>query len=209
MGDPDEGWEATYRQAREEDLPWFSSKMDEDTDATLRRLQVGPQDGPILDIGTGPGTFAIEMAKRKFHVVACDISPSAIHMAMRRSGGYAPVIEWVTADLFTCRWPNRFQLIHDRGVYHSLPSDARARYASLVPTWLRPGGHLLLKTFHEDEPGDWGPNRITKTELTKNVAPTLDTVEIAVSSFPGALVNAVGHAPKAWRALFRDRRPSP
>ena len=201
MSPDDPGWEATYRDAREEDLPWFSSKLDDDTDSILRRLLIGPQDGPVLDLGTGPGTFATELAKRKFHVVACDISKSAIHMAMRRAGGYASTIEWVTADLFDCAWPNRFQLIHDRGVYHSMPAEARSRYAKLVPTWLRPGGHLLLKTFHEDEPGDWGPNRIAKSELTRNFGPLLDAVEITVSSFPGMMAPA----PKAWSAVFRAK----
>jgi cyclopropane fatty-acyl-phospholipid synthase-like methyltransferase len=155
-----------------------------------------------LDLGTGPGTFAIEMAKRKFHVIAVDISASAIKMAMRRAGGYAAAIEWVTADLFSCNWPNRFQLIHDRGVYHSLPEDQRKRYASLVPQWLRPGGVLVLKTFHQEEPGNWGPNRIHKSELSKNFGSTLETVEIAPSVFPGTMGE-----PKAWRAVFRARRP--
>lgn len=205
MSPEDPGWEATYRDAREEDLPWFSPQLDTDTDETLRKLHVGPQDGPVLDVGTGPGTFAIELAKRKFHVVACDISPSAIHMAMRRAGGYAPVIEWVTADLFDCGWPNRFQLIHDRGVYHALPAASRARYASVVPTWLRPGGHLLLKTFHQDEPGDWGPNRIARAELTQHFGSVLETIEIEPSTFP----SSIGHTAKAWRAVFRACRANP
>lgn len=199
-----EEWEGVYRSSRETDLPWFSPRMDADVDAALRTLQVGPQDGPILDLGTGPGTFAIEMAKRRFHVVAMDISPSAIQMAMRRAGGFAPRIEWVTADLFDCNWPQRFQLVQDRGVYHSLPPASRDEYALLVPGWLRPNGILLLKTFHEDEPGEWGPHRIAKAELARNFGTRLETVEIASSRFPGTL----GHTPKAWRATFRAPRPS-
>jgi len=88
-----------------------------------------------------------------------------------------------------------------------LPTEARRAYAALVPTWLRRGGHLLLKTFHEGEPGDWGPNRIAKSELITNFGKQLQTVEIAPSTFPGTLVGAAGE-PKAWRAVFRAPSPT-
>lgn len=195
------GWDAVYQDARPQDLPWFSPTIDADVEAALGRLAVAPAHGPLLDLGTGPGTFAIEMARRGFDVVAADISPSAIRMAQRRAGALSRKIEWVAADLFDCAWPNRFQLIHDRGAYHTLDAPGRVRYAGLVATWLRPGGHLILKTFHEDEPGDWGPNRIGRRELEANFGSILDIEEIAASTFPGMLEPH----PLAWRSVFLSR----
>jgi 2-polyprenyl-3-methyl-5-hydroxy-6-metoxy-1,4-benzoquinol methylase len=197
----DDSWEAVYQNARPETLPWFTELIDADIDDALKRFGVTPSQGPVLDVGTGPGTFAIEMARRGFNVVATDISKSAIQLAQSRAGPLAAKIEWRAWNLFDCDWPKRFRLIHDRGVYHSLPLELRERYAGLVPAWLRPGGLLFLKAFHPDEPGDWGPHRIPKVEIEQHFASRLQLLEIAKSRFPGTL----DHEPKAWRVVLQAK----
>lgn len=196
-----EEWESVYRSSRPEDLPWFSPRLDEDVEAILKKLDLATNAGPILDLGTGPGTFAIELARRGHVVVASDISAAAIEVARKRAGALASRIEWVHADLFDCDWPARFVLIHDRGVYHSMERGARDAYARLVPAWLKPGGHLLVKTFHPDEPGDWGPHRIAGEELRENFGRALRVVELERSRFGDP------SGPVAWRALVQKPGP--
>lgn len=199
---PGGDWEGVYRQTPVEDLPWFSPRLDADFERALQTYRVHPRGGPVLDLGTGPGTAAIELTRRKFAVAALDVSPTAIEAARRRAGPLASKIEWIAADLFAQTWDERFQLVYDRGVYHSLPLERRHRYPDVVAPWLRRGGLLFVKTFSPDEPGDWGPFRISREELESTLGGRLDLIHLEPSTFPGRL----DHEPKAWFAVFRRPR---
>jgi SAM-dependent methyltransferase len=205
QGDPVRtGWEELYRTSRPEQLPWFSTRLDDDFDAALGELEILPDHGPVLDLGTGPGTAAIELARRGYTVTALDVSASAIRMARQRAGDLGLKIDWVVSDLFEKSWDQHFRLVYDRGVYHSLGRDERNRYADVVGAWLQPGGFLIVKTFSPEEPGTWGPNRIPRQELEENLGGRLDQLRIDPSQFPGTL----DHAPRAWFAVFqRPVRP--
>lgn len=194
-------WDEVYRSARPESLPWFAETIDADVDAALEREGVTPAGGPVLDLGTGPGTVAITFAKRGFHVTALDLAEGAIKMARKRAGRLATKIQWIATDLFAAEFPGWFQLVLDRGVYHTLEPPARVRYAEHVPRWLRRGGLLVLKCFSSDEPGDWGPNRIARRELEEAFEGPLERLSLEPSSFPGTL----DHAPRAWLAVYRLR----
>src|SRR5687767_11058196 len=191
---PRGGWEELYRNANPDQLPWFTTKLDEDFERALKQFDVAPDHGPVMDLGTGPGTAAIELARRGFQVTALDVSASAIDMARRRAGDIGAKIEWIVNDLFQKSWDEHFRLVYDRGVYHSLNGDERNRYPDVVASWLRPGGFLMIKTFSTDEPGTWGPHRVPRRELEENLGGRLDLIHIEPSTFPGSLETT----PRAW-----------
>jgi SAM-dependent methyltransferase len=68
-----------YKQQEVESLPWFNPELDDDLEKALDEL--GLRSGSALDLGTGPGTQAIHLARRGFAVTATDISEAAIHLA--------------------------------------------------------------------------------------------------------------------------------
>lgn len=193
-------WDALYRASKPSELPWFSDSIDADVDQAIERHGVAPSLGPVLDLGTGPGTVALELARRDFTVTALDLAEAAIRMARKRAGRNASRIQWIATDLFAASFPGWFQAVFDRGVYHSLPLEERRAYADRVPGWLRAGGFLILKAFSTDEPGDWGPNRIPRPELEGAFRGRLELVELRAAEFPGTL----DHAPKAWLAVYRS-----
>lgn len=193
-------WEDLYKQTRPEELPWFTTSLDDDFERALATFRITPRGGPVLDLGTGPGTAAIELARRGFAVTALDVSPSAIRMARRRAGDLGVRIEWVAADFFQRFWDARFQLVYDRGLYHTLPPLQRHQYPDRVAHWLKPHGFLIVKTFSTDEPGEWGPFRIGRDELETNIGGRLDLVALEASAFPGTL----DHQPRAWFGVYRN-----
>lgn len=199
MAEQPGSWDAVYRTSRPQDLPWFTERLDPDVEAAIERHGIGPDGGPVLDLGTGPGTVAIELAKRGFQVTALDVAESAIRMARKRAGRNASRIQWIATDLHAASFPQWFQAVFDRGVYHSLAAPERRRYAERVPGWIRPGGHLLLKAFSPDEPGDWGPHRIPREELETAFQGQLALQGLQPAEFPGSL----GHTPRAWLAVYR------
>ncbi|MBI4711003.1 MAG: class I SAM-dependent methyltransferase, partial [Candidatus Omnitrophica bacterium] len=76
-------WEALYREQDVERMPWFTPELDSDFVRTLKDLKI--RSAHVLDLGTGPGTQAIALAKLGFDVVASDISASAIRKAEARA----------------------------------------------------------------------------------------------------------------------------
>lgn len=193
-------WEDVYRHARPEELPWFTAQLDDDFERALARYRILPRGGPALDLGTGPGTAAIELARRGFAVTALDVSPSAIRMARKRAGDLGARIEWVAADFFHRSWDVRFQLVYDRGLYHTLSPPLRHQYPERIAQWLKPHGYLIIKTFSTDEPGEWGPFRIGRDELETNIGGRLDLLALEASAFPGTL----DHQPRAWFGVYRN-----
>ena len=67
-------WEKVYRLEKIEELPWYEEKIDLDLDDAIQIIK----NGKFLDLGTGPGTQAVELSKKGFDVTGSDISPTAI-----------------------------------------------------------------------------------------------------------------------------------
>ena len=61
-----QNWDERYRLDRVEQMPWFYPELDPDLARALARLEL--LRGRALDVGTGPGTQAIELASRGFEV---------------------------------------------------------------------------------------------------------------------------------------------
>src|SRR5437879_12327959 len=59
--------------------PWYTTALDVDIERALQEHDLRGR--RILDLGTGPATQAMNLAKRGFDVLATDISPSAIKKA--------------------------------------------------------------------------------------------------------------------------------
>src|SRR4051812_5329081 len=73
------GWDERYQQQAVETMPWFYPELDDDLRQALD--QRGLRSGSALDLGTGPGTQAMQLAQRGFTVTATDISEAAIRLA--------------------------------------------------------------------------------------------------------------------------------
>src|SRR5690242_2069638 len=85
-------WEELYQQQEVESMPWFNPELDEDLENALD--EVGLRGGNALDLGTGPGTQAIHLARRGFAVTATDISEAAIRLAREKAWKQGLEITW-------------------------------------------------------------------------------------------------------------------
>ena len=88
--------------------------------------------GSVLDMGTGSGFLAVEIATEPLvnEVVAADLDPEAIKEAMKRAeeAGVADRIEFIVSDLFRRLEGRRFDWILFNPPY--LPSEGAADEAS-------------------------------------------------------------------------------
>ncbi len=180
---PIEDWDALYRDTAVEQMPWYHAQLDPDVAAALEDLDL--RAGSALDLGTGPGTQALALARRGFAVTGTDISPAAVAQAQARAQG-APV-DFRVDDILATRLPLGFTLVLDRGCFHVLDPQRRPAYVAAVHRLLRPEGRLLLKTFSVRETGERGPHRFSPEEIEAIFAPRFAVESIRESVFHGTL----------------------
>ena len=86
-------------------------------------------------------------------VTALDIADEGLAAARRELGPDAYKITWVTADLLTWSPPHRFDIWHDRAVFHSLTTPAQQRrYLTVAEAALHPAAKMIIATFVDDGP---------------------------------------------------------
>ena len=144
-------WEAMYQERAVESMPWFNPELDDDLKQALDEL--GLRDGSALDLGTGPGTQAMHLARSGFDVTATDISGTAIRLAQGKAEAQGLAITWVQDDILDTHLTRQFDLMFDRGCFHVLAPERRQAYVSIVSRLLKPGGYLFLKCFSHLQPG--------------------------------------------------------
>lgn len=96
----------------------------------------------VLDIGTGPGFYAIILASRSYDVTAVDLSEGMLEQAKANAGELAEKIRFLKMDAQTLEFPdNEFDVIVTRNLTWNLPDPVKA-----YGEWrrvLRDGGVML------------------------------------------------------------------
>lgn len=96
----------------------------------------------VLDIGTGPGFYAIILAKRGFEVTAVDYSEGMLREARNNAGALADKIRFMRMDAHELDFPDdSFDVIVTRNLTWNLSDPVKA-YRDWMRV-LRPGGVLL------------------------------------------------------------------
>ena len=73
-------WDSLYRNQRVETMPWYYEKLDSDLEEEISE-QKDLYKGRFLDLGTGPATQAVQIARKGYSVTGSDISQAAIRRA--------------------------------------------------------------------------------------------------------------------------------
>jgi len=178
-------WEELYQEREIESLPWFNPELDDDLENALNGL--GLRGGSAVDLGTGPGTQAIHLARRGFDVTATDISEAAIRLASEKAQKQGLEITWEQDDILDTRLDRQFDLIFDRGCFHVLEPERRLDYVRIVSDLLKPGGYLFLKCFSRLQPGEEGPYRFTPEQIRKIFVGRLSVLSIKETVYQGTL----------------------
>lgn len=196
-----EDWDAMYRDHLETALPWHAEAADEDLLAAVSRFAAPPS--AVLEIGTGLGTLAVELALRGHRVIATDVSGLALERAHARAPDSTVV--WIRDDVTASTLHGRFDAIVDRGCLHGL-SDAQSRaYAATVTRLLAPGGVLVLKTLAPEVAPHRSVAVHTAATLVALFGSTLELVLDEASTMPGP----EGAAPARLVALRRHVGTAP
>ena len=132
--------------------PWHARSLDPDIGRTLD--EYGIRGGKLLDLGTCSGSQAIALAKLGFEVTGTDVSETALGNARAKlAEEHGDIrVEFVLDDILDTRLAaDRFDVVLDRGCFHSLYHFGRDRYVLNILRVLGPRGMVLLKTMSAKE----------------------------------------------------------
>jgi len=191
------GWDDYYKKNKVEDMPWYEKNLDTDLENEIKSKNL--RKGRFLDLGTGPGTQAIQLAKRNFEVTATDISSSAIEKAKKLSNE----INFLVDDVLDSKLSDRdFDFIFDRGIFHLFDVSQRPQYVKQIKRILDENGILFLKCMSIDEknlPDDDMPHKLSKQEITDAFDDDFDIQRIVDTVFN----ESMGIKPKALFTVLK------
>ncbi len=176
-------WKELYVTGDIEKLPWFTEKLDADFAAALDSRDI--KTGKALDLGSGPGTQSIALAKRGLDVTGSDLSPAAVDYAKKRAEKEDAKVTFVVDDILETKLEGPFDIVFDRGCFHTLPPERRKDYAAVVKKLVKADGWFFLKTFSHAQPGTEGPHRFTQAEIREAFETTFVVDKIEDSDFEG------------------------
>ena len=151
LGNRSTHWDDRYRTVDADQVSWFEAEPT--LSLELLDLAGVTAAASVIDVGGGASRLAGALVARGHaDVTVLDLSTEAL--ARARAGlSHPDTVHWVVADLLTWSPTFRYDVWHDRAVFHFLvdPRD-RAAYRAVMRRALAPGGTIVVATFAEDGP---------------------------------------------------------
>lgn len=141
-------WEETYERTGGVDVSWFQTEPA----ISLRLLSRAglSSTSSVVDVGGGASPLADRLvAAGVSDVTVLDLAEAALATVRQR----VPGVTLLAQDVLTWQPPRRFDLWHDRAVFHFLTTAAsRDAYRRVLATGLAEHRHVVIGTFAEDGP---------------------------------------------------------
>lgn len=119
----------------------------------------------VIDVGGGESTLVDDLLRVGYrNLSVLDISQAAIDATKLRLGPAGDAVTWWVADVTQVALPTaRYDVWHDRAVFHFLTDDTQRRaYVRLVMRAVKPGGHVIVATF-----GPEGPTKCSGLDVVR------------------------------------------
>jgi cyclopropane fatty-acyl-phospholipid synthase-like methyltransferase len=123
--------------------------------------------GRVLDVGCGTGEHALMAARLGLQAVGIDASPAAIAIAEGKARDRGLTARFVIANALDLgSLDEQFDTVLDCGLFHIFEDDDRSRFVDSLGAVIPSGGRYHMLCFSDQQPGDWGPRRVAKQEIT-------------------------------------------
>jgi SAM-dependent methyltransferase len=172
----------------------------------IAREETGPPPhGRALDIGTGSGTWGIELARRGWDVTGVDQVPKALRRARERVGEAGVSLRLVEADvteLTAASVGAGYRLLLDTGTFHGLRADEQVAMGRGITAVAADEAVLVLDAF---APGRRGPlPRGTTQESIERAFPDWRVTDVVVADTePDAMARALHFDERFYRLARR------
>lgn len=152
MVDRTRHWQRIYDTKPPEKRSWTQAKPLPSIDWITQMLP--ERTAAVIDVGCGTSTLIDALIQAQYvRPTALDLSSAALEEARGRLGRGASFVDWLDTDVLTFASPRKFDLWHDRAVFHFLTSrDERLRYLESLKRNLKDKGFLIIATFAPEGP---------------------------------------------------------
>ena len=192
-------WDSFYKENDVKEMPWYEQNLDADLAHQINSMNL--KEGKFLDLGTGPGTQAIEIAKLGFESTGADISKNAIIKAQELSSD----VNFVEDDILNSSFADdEFDFILDRGCFHVFEPSLREKYLNQIKRILRDDGILFLKVMSKEEkdlPDEEGPYKFSEQDVLDAFEKDFQVLDIRPTVYYGTLTPL----PKAIFAIIKQK----
>jgi hypothetical protein len=108
----------------------------------------------VIDVGGGASSLAGVLLKRGYSdITVLDISAAGMQCARRRLGPQAEHVHWLTVDVLTWQPRQRYQVWHDRAVFHFLiTTEHRRQYQQTLAAATAANAIAVFGCFAPDGP---------------------------------------------------------
>ncbi len=143
-------WDNLFQNKDTSQVSWFQDIPK--TSINLIDKYAPIKTAAIIDIGGGDSKLPDHLLKLEYKDIALlDISTYAIEQSRKRLGKSADLINWINSNILDFESKKRYQLWHDRAVYHFItdPSE-QARYKEVLTKTLEPSGIAIIAGFSKN-----------------------------------------------------------
>jgi SAM-dependent methyltransferase len=134
--------------------------------AFLALADAGAVRGRVLDVGCGTGEHALMAAGFGLDATGVDLADNALHTAREKARYRGLTARFLLHDARKLAdLGESFDTVLDCGLFHIFTDDDRAAFVGSLRSAVQPGGRYFMLCFSDQEPGDWGPRRVTRGEI--------------------------------------------
>ena len=145
-------WEKVYSEKQSTEVSWYQQHPERSLEL-INTTGVKKQ-ASIIDIGGGASTLIDYLLESGYtNLSVLDISASAIKQAKSRLGDQGKMVQWIELDITELKTEQRFNVWHDRAVFHFLTEqEDRMRYVDVMKQVTNIGSYVIIAAFDVNGP---------------------------------------------------------
>lgn len=140
-------WESIYQTKSPLEVSWY-----QDTPTISLELISAcslSNDVEIIDVGGGASTLSDCLLEKGYtNLTVLDLSANALEHSKQRLAEKATLIDWHVEDITEFSSPKRYDIWHDRAVFHFLTdANDRKKYKTVLNASLKKGSYVIIAAF--------------------------------------------------------------
>jgi SAM-dependent methyltransferase len=167
-----------------------------------------------IDVGCGTGENTLFLATQNYSVLGIDSAPRAIEQARTkaRNRNVENHVRFAIRNALTLdELAKKFDVALDCGLFHVFDDENRRKYVEALGHVVAPDGYAIVLCFSDQEPGEWGPRRISTDELQAAfdngwTVEEIRPVRFAVNPNQNSIDPSNGDSVEAWLAITQRVR---